>query len=96
MSRTGQQRLDAITPAIERRDEFKLRVTAAEGDATRCADLMAESIQMLLDANGLETVGRDGRVTVGIEKVTAAHCMIGARDAYLRARGSNAPPRVPV
>jgi hypothetical protein len=89
MNRTGQQRLDAIEPAISRRDEFRERVTAAEGDAVRCADLMAEAISMKLEANGLEAVGRNGKKTISIEDVTAYHCMISAKDAYLRARGSN-------
>jgi hypothetical protein len=78
--------------AIERRDEFLERTKAAHGDAVRLADLMAEAIGMLYEANGLEIVGRDGRQTVCIEKVCAAHCMFGARDAYLMARGSNLPP----
>jgi hypothetical protein len=89
MSRTGQQRLDAILPAVARRDEFCERVKAAEGDAVRCADLMAEAITMQIDANHLEVVGKSGKVTVGIEDVMAGHCMIDARNAYLRARGSN-------
>lgn len=89
MSRTGQQRLDAILPAVERRDEFCGRVKEAEGDAVRCADLMAEAITMQIDANHMETVGRSGKVTVCIEDVMAGHCMIAAKDAYLRARGSN-------
>lgn len=88
-NRTGQQRLDAIMPAIERRDEFRQRVSDAEGDASRCAGLMAEAISMQIEANGADIVGRDGRKTIGIEHVTAAHCMIAARDAYLRACGSN-------
>jgi hypothetical protein len=89
MNRTGQQRLEAIPGALDRRDEFLQRTKAAHGDPVRLADLMAEAIGMLCEANGLETVGRDGRATVCIEKVTAAHCMFGARDAYLKARGSN-------
>lgn len=91
MTRTGQQRLDAIPAAIDRRDEFHARVKAAEGDATRCADLMAEAVSMKIEANGLETVGRNGKVTVSIESVCASHCLIYARDAYLKARGSNQP-----
>lgn len=91
MSRTGQQRLDAIPAAIERRDEFRERVNAAEGDAVRCADLMAEAISMQIEANHMETVGKGGKVTVSVDDVMAGHCMISARDAYLRARGSNAP-----
>lgn len=90
--RTGLQRLDAIPAAIERADEFKRRVKDAEGDAVRCSDLMAEAVTMAIDANRLEVVGRDGRVTVTVEKVTSAHCMIAARDAYLRARDSNVAP----
>lgn len=90
MSRTGQQRLDAIPAAIDRRDEFCARVKEAEGDAVRCADLMAEAIAMQIDANHMEVVGKSGKVTVSIEDVMAGHCMIAAKDAYLRARGSNA------
>lgn len=82
MSRSGLERLDAIVPAMERRDEFLARVALASGDSSKLSDLMAEAIGMLYEANGLETVGRDGRVTDCIEKVTAAHCMFGARDAY--------------
>lgn len=89
MRRTGQQRIDAITPALSRRDEFHERVKAAEGDAVRCADLMAEAIQMQSEANFVEPVNKDGRSFVGIEHVFAAHCLFAARDAYLRARGSN-------
>lgn len=90
MTRTGLQRLDAIEPSLARREEFYERVAAAEGDAVRCADLMAEAIQMKFEANGMEAVGRDGRKTVAIEEVVSAHCMLKAREAYLRARGSNA------
>lgn len=89
MSRTGQQRLDAIPGAIERRDEFRQRVDAAGPDVTRCADLMAEAITMQIEANHMETVSKNGKVTVSIEDVMAGHCMIAARNAYLRARGSN-------
>lgn len=91
MGRTGIQRLEAIEPALARRDEFYGHVEAAEGDAVRCADLMAEAITMQIEANHMEVVGRNGKVTVSIEDVTAGHCMIKARDAYLRARGSNQP-----
>lgn len=91
MSRTGQQRLDAIQPSLDRREEFYASVAAAEGDVTRCADLMADAIQMKFEANGTEAVGRDGRKTIAIEEVVSAHCMLKARDAYLRAKGSNQP-----
>lgn len=89
MSRAGQQRLDAIPAAIERRDEFRARVDAAKGDAVRCADLMAEAITMQIDANHMEVVGKNGKVTVSIEEVMAAHCLIAAKEAYLKARFSN-------
>lgn len=89
MSRTGQQRLDAIAPAMKAKEEFIERVKAAEGDAIRLSDLMAEAINMNYEAAGLEVVGKDGRVTVCIERIVAAHCMLDAREAYLRARGSN-------
>lgn len=92
MQRTGTQRLDAIPAAIERRDEFCARVAQAEGDAVRCADLMAEAITMQIEANHMEIVGKNGKVTVSIEDVMAGHCMIAARDAYLKARGSNSLP----
>lgn len=95
MSRTGQQRLDAIPGAIERRDKFLARVKAADGDAVRCADLMAEAISMKIDANHLEVVGRNGKITVTVEEVCAAHCMIAAKGAYLLARGSNALGQAP-
>lgn len=93
--RTGQQRLDAIEPSLARREEFYERVAAADGDVVRCADLMAEAIQMKLEANGVETVGRDGKKTVAIEELVSAHCMLKARDAYLKARGSNLAPQSP-
>jgi hypothetical protein len=86
MSRTGQQRLDAIPAAIERRERFLHRVAAAGDDTLRCADLMVEAISMRIEANGLETVGRSGKVTVSVESVMASHCMISAKEAYLKAR----------
>jgi hypothetical protein len=89
MRRTGQQRLDAIPAAVERRDEFLVRVAGAEGDAVRCADLMAEAITMKTDANFLEVVERSGKVMVTIESVMAAHCMIDARDAFLKAKAQS-------
>lgn len=91
MRRTGLQRLDAIPAAIERGEEFQRRVVDAEGDAVRCADLMAEAIAMARESRGFEPVGRDGRATVCMEEIKAAHCMDNARAAYLRARGSNQP-----
>jgi hypothetical protein len=89
VSRTGQQRLDAIPAAIALRDVFKMRVEAAGKDIMRCADLMAEAIEMKIKSNGLETVGRNGKVTVSIENVCASHCLVYARDAYMIARMSN-------
>lgn len=98
MSRSGQQRLDAIPAAIERRDMFKRKVEDAGRSVERCADLMAEAIAMKIESNMLETVGRNGKVTVSIENVCASHCLIYARDAYLAARAledSNAMPDSP-
>ena len=89
MSRTGQERLDAIQPAIDRRDEFQARLKAADGDFMALADLMAEAITMQIDSNGLEPVGRNGKKTVCIESVCAAHCLISAKTAYLSARYGN-------
>ena len=95
MARTGQQRLDAIPGAIERRDEFRARVDVARGDLRRCAELMAEAIDMQIEANGLEPVGRNGKKTVCVEAVMAAHCLIAARDAY-RANGDDEAYGLPV
>lgn len=92
MARTGQQRLDAIPAAMARGEAFKARVKEATGDAVRCADLMAEAVDMEIEANGLEVVGHSGKATVCIESVVAAHCLIAARDEYRRARGSNLNP----
>ena len=86
MSRTGQQRLDAIEPAINRRDDFRRVVDAVGADVGRLADLMAEAITMRIEASGLETVGKNGKVTVSVEAVCASHCMIYVRDAYLKAK----------
>jgi len=90
VSRSGRQRLEAIPAAIERRDEFLARVNLAGSDSAKLADLMSEAIGMLYEANGLETVGKDGRKTVCIESVMAAHCMFGARDSYRRAHSERA------
>lgn len=92
MKRTAQQRMDAIAIAIGQREEFMAAVKDAEGDAVRCADLMARAVTMRYEANGLEPIGRDGRSFAGVEDMVADHCLIAARDAYLRARGSNTAP----
>ncbi len=76
--RTARDRLSAIVGAIAARDAFLGRV--ARGDDP--AALMAEAIEMHLSANGLETVGRDGRATVCMEDICASHCLRAARDAY--------------
>lgn len=91
MSRSGRARLDAIPAAIETGESFRHRVAEAEGDAVRCADLMAEAIAMHREQRGLETVGRDGRAVLTMESLEAMYCLDAARDAYLRARGSNSP-----
>jgi len=91
MSRTGLARLEAIPAALEREKEFKRRLAEAEGDAVRCADLMAEAIDMHREQRGLETVGKDGRLALTMEGLVAMYCIDAARDAYLRARGSNHP-----
>lgn len=95
MKRTGQQRLDAMPEAIARTAEFKERVTAAEGDAVRCADLMAEAIAMDREARGFGVVGNDGRSTFEFERLQACYCLDDARAAYLRARRSNAVGQAP-
>lgn len=88
-SRTGQQRIEAFPSVIARTQEFKQRVAASEGDAVRCADLMAEAIAMDREARGLGFVGRDGRSYFEFERMNACYCLDDARAAYLRARGSN-------
>lgn len=90
--RTGQQRIDAIPAAMARGEEFRERVKAAEGDSVRCADLMAEAIAMDREARGHGFVGHDGRSFFEFERLQACYCLDAARDAYLRARGSNAAP----
>ena len=91
--RTAQDHFKAMPAAIARGDEFRARVTEAEGDAMRCADLMAEAIAMDREARGLDVVRRDGRVVFSMERLQAAYCLDAARDAFLRARGSNMPTR---
>lgn len=88
-NRSGLERLEAFPVAIERTKEFMDRVTKAEGDKTRCADLMAEAIAMDRDARGLSPVGRDGRSHFEFERLQACYCLDAARTAYLKARGSN-------
>lgn len=87
--RTGEDRLNAIEGSMARRDEFLGRVMQANGDRERLADMMAEAIAMDRDARMLEPVSKDGRQFFSIERLAACHCMDAAREAYLRARGSN-------
>lgn len=87
--RTAKERMNAIPGVIARTEEFKLRVVASEGDAVRCADLMAEAIAMDREARGLGYVGRDGRSYFEFERMHACYCLDDSRAAYLRARGSN-------
>jgi hypothetical protein len=87
--RTAQQHLDATLPAIERGEAFKALISNAADDAVRLADLMAEAIELECEARGLDTVGHDGRKVVCIESIIANHCAIAAKNAYLKARGSN-------
>lgn len=89
--RTPQQHLDATLPAIERGESFKALIRSAGDDVARLADLMAEAIELECEARGLDTVGRDGRKVVCIESIISSHCAIAAKDAYLKARGSNRP-----
>lgn len=89
-SRTGMDRLDATPAAIARSEEFRGRVKQAEGDVILLSDMMAEAIAMDREARALEGIGRDGRSTFCIERLCACHCMDAAREAYRKARGSNA------
>src|SRR5262252_1489230 len=86
MTRSGQQRLAAIAPAIARRDEFRERIRKAARDQETLACLMAEAIEMLLDANGLEVVSKDGCKVVCMEEITACHCLVDARMTKLTGR----------
>lgn len=88
MRRAAKARFEAIEPAIRRRDEFLERLKSTTRPDLLAA-MMAEAIDMHIEANGLEVVGRDGRVAVSMEDVSASHCLIAARDAYRAAIGSN-------
>lgn len=90
MTRTFKQRLDAIPVAEEAKAKFIARLRDATGDPDAIAFLMAEAIDMSIQANGVETIGRDGRVMVCIEQVFAAHCMVAAVAAF-RAATSQTP-----
>lgn len=87
--RSGQARLDAILPAMERGNEFKQRCANAGRDVLKCADLMAEAIAMDREQRGLEVVGRDGRKTMSMEDLQSSYCLDAAREAYCKARGRN-------
>lgn len=87
--RTGQQRIDAFPAAHAREAEFQRRVIDADGDAVRCADLMAEAIAMDREARGLGVIGHDGRSFFELERMLACYCLDSSRAAYLKARGSN-------
>lgn len=89
-NRTGMERLEAIESSIAQGDDFKSRVKDAEGDQIRLSDLMAEAIAMDRASRSLERVGKNGKITFSVERLMACHCMDAAREAYLRARGSNA------
>lgn len=89
MKRTGQERIEAIPLARARGDDFRRRVAEAMDDAVKCADLMAEAIAMDREARGLGMVGHDGRAFFEYERLEACYCLDAAREAYLKARGSN-------
>lgn len=89
MRRSGKERIDAIPAALARTEEFRGRLRSADGDAVRCADLMAEAIAMDREARGLGAVGNDGRSFFEFERLQACYCLDEARAAYLKARGSN-------
>ena len=87
--RTKREMLDAMPAVWARRDEFLSRVTEAEGDVLRLADLMAEAILMEREYRSLDPVGLNGKKIVSLENLAAMHCMDTARAAYSRARGKN-------
>lgn len=87
--RTGNDRVMAIPAAVAKSEEFRGRVKEAEGDAVRLADLMADAIAMDRAARSLEAVGKDGKQFFAMERLAACWCLDAAREAYLRARGSN-------
>lgn len=85
-NRTATQRLEAMSDAIKRGEAFRARVTEAADDVLRCADLMAEAVEMVREANGLEVVGRDGRATLTMEDLQAFYCLDAAKKAYIKLR----------
>jgi hypothetical protein len=86
MSRSAQQRMDAITEALRRGEEFRARVAAAGDDVLVLADLMAEAIAMDRESRSLEPVGRDHRVYFAFERLQAMYCLDTVRAAYVTAR----------
>lgn len=90
MIRTGLDRLNSIAPSVADGEEFRSRIKDAEGDTSGCADLMAEAIEMNRRARGHEMVGRDGRDMFSMEELQSYYCLDAAREAYLRAKRSNA------
>lgn len=89
MARSGKDRLDAIVPAVKAGEEFRARIVEAGADIVKCADLMAEAIELYVGTCGLEIIGRDGRATMCMEELQANYSLQAARKAYLKARGSN-------
>lgn len=82
--RNIDEAIASIEEALRAKDDFMGRVKLAEANSAWCADLLAEAVDMHVVANGLETVGHDGRVRVTPQDVFASHCLIAARDAYRR------------
>jgi hypothetical protein len=64
--------------------DFFDRLRAANGDATRLADLMAEAIEMCRRAPKL--TGRGDATRLSPEMMTAELAMVWTKDAYVRAR----------
>jgi hypothetical protein len=91
MARNAQERPNAIMPAIGRRDDFLIRLKNAYDERT-VTDLMAEAIDMHIEANGLELVRRDGRAMVSMEEICASHCLKAARETYALLRRSGSTP----
>lgn len=69
----------AMQAALARRDQFLSRLECAH-DLAELWGMTMEAINMHLEANALETVGRDMRVRVTMQSICASHCLKALRD----------------
>jgi hypothetical protein len=81
----AHREVEALEAAIARRDKFLSRLEQA--DPTDWLPMIAEAIGMHLEANSLETVGRDMRVRVTLQSICASHCLKAIRDKWEAVNG---------